>query len=122
VDGDDLAEKVGKSLSCSKSKYRGALKIAAGELQLFNNSSHGRLLVSFIFARVLRKGQVFSILFASRPALMTYSSRRCLQLALFILTLASVVYKNYLTALTTPYYGPTRDSCHIVAGPQEIVY
>jgi hypothetical protein len=92
VDGDDLAEEVGKSLNCSKSKYRGALKLAAGNLQLFNNSSHGGLFVCLIFARMLRNGQVFPILFVSRSALVTYSSRRCLQLALLVLTSASVVY------------------------------
>jgi hypothetical protein len=85
VDGHRLAQKVGKSLSRSKSKYRGGLRLAAGQLQLYNNSSYGRLLVCFIFARMLRSGQVFPVPFASRSARVIYLNRRCLREIPFII-------------------------------------
>ena len=44
ADGSVLAEDIGDPLNYSKSKYGGALRLAAGRLHLFNNSSHGRLL------------------------------------------------------------------------------
>jgi hypothetical protein len=55
-DGRSFALKVRDSLGYSISNHRGALRLAAGRLHLFNDSSHGKLLDWFIFARMFRNG------------------------------------------------------------------